>query len=52
MEGTIPVFYHLPKFLIDHGATHSFGNPAFMCGIDVNPIKLPYDLEVKTPTKD
>ncbi|XP_071933835.1 uncharacterized protein [Coffea arabica] len=50
VEGTIPIFHRLAKLLIDPGATHSFVNPAFMCGIDVNPVKLPYDLEVKTLT--
>ncbi|XP_027109390.1 uncharacterized protein [Coffea arabica] len=50
VEGTIPVFHRLAKLLIDPGATHSFVNPAFMCGIDINSIKLPYDLEVRTPT--
>ncbi|XP_071912345.1 uncharacterized protein [Coffea arabica] len=52
VEGTIPVFHRLAKLLIDPEATHSFVNPAFMCGIVVNPVKLPYDLEVKTPTRD
>ncbi|XP_027066824.1 uncharacterized protein LOC113782379 [Coffea eugenioides] len=52
VEGTIPVFHRLAKLLIDPGATHSFVNPAFMCGIDVNPVKLPYVLEVRTPTRD
>ncbi|XP_071901033.1 uncharacterized protein [Coffea arabica] len=52
VEGTIPIFHRLAKLLIDPGATHSFVNPAFMCGIVVNPVKLPYDLEVKTPTGD
>ncbi|XP_071920667.1 uncharacterized protein [Coffea arabica] len=52
VEGTIPIFHRLAKLLIDPGATHSFVNPAFMCGIAVNPVKLPYDLEVKTPTGD
>nr|XP_027093662.1 uncharacterized protein LOC113714065 [Coffea arabica] len=50
VKGTIPIFHRLAKLLIDPGATHSFVNPAFMCGIVVNPVKLPYDLEVKTPT--
>ncbi|XP_027118548.2 uncharacterized protein [Coffea arabica] len=50
VEGTIPIFHRLAKLLIDPGATHSFVNPAFMCGIAANPVKLPYDLEVKTPT--
>ncbi|XP_071902640.1 uncharacterized protein [Coffea arabica] len=52
VEGTIPVFHRLAKLLIDPGATHSFVNPAFMCGIAVIPVKLPYDLEVKTPVGD
>ncbi|XP_027157418.1 uncharacterized protein LOC113758945 [Coffea eugenioides] len=52
VEGTIPVFHHLAKLLIDPGATHSFVNPAFMCGIAVNPVKLPYNLEVRTPIGD
>ncbi|XP_071924856.1 uncharacterized protein [Coffea arabica] len=52
VEGTIPIFHRLAKLLIDPGATYSFVNPAFMCGIVVNPVKLPYDLEVKTPTGD
>ena len=30
VEGTIPVFHHLTKLLIDPGATHSFVNPAFV----------------------
>ncbi|XP_071933783.1 uncharacterized protein [Coffea arabica] len=52
VEGTIPVFHRLAKLLIDPGPTHSFVNPAFMCGIAVNPVKLPYDLEVRTPIGD
>nr|XP_027098911.1 uncharacterized protein LOC113718190 [Coffea arabica] len=52
VEDTIPVFHRLAKLLIDPGATHSFVNPAFMYGIDINPVKLPYDLEVRTPTED
>ncbi|XP_027098915.1 uncharacterized protein LOC113774135 [Coffea eugenioides] len=52
VEGTIPVFHRLAKLLIDPGATHSFVNLAVMCGIDVNPVKFPYDLEVRTPTGD
>ena len=52
VEGTIPVFHRLAKFLIDPGATHSFVNPTFMHGIDISPVKLPYDLEVRTPTED
>ncbi|XP_071939216.1 uncharacterized protein [Coffea arabica] len=50
VEGTVPIFHRLAKVLIDPGATHSFVNPAFMCGIDVKPVRLPYDLEVRTPT--
>ena len=50
VEGMIPIFHRLAKVLIDPGATHSFVNPNFMSGIDVKPIKLPYDLEVRTPT--
>ncbi|XP_027158240.1 uncharacterized protein LOC113759862 [Coffea eugenioides] len=50
VEGTIPVFHRLARILIDPGATHSFVNPEFMCGIDINPVTLPYELEVSTPT--
>ncbi|XP_027178078.1 uncharacterized protein LOC113777243 [Coffea eugenioides] len=52
VEGTIPVFHRLARTLIDPGATHSFVNPEFMCGIDINPVTLPYELEVSTPTGD
>ncbi|XP_027172053.1 uncharacterized protein LOC113771683 [Coffea eugenioides] len=52
VEGTIPVFHRLARILIDPGATHSFVNPNFMCGIDITPVSLPYDLEVSTPTGD
>ncbi|XP_027150214.1 uncharacterized protein LOC113750440 [Coffea eugenioides] len=52
VEGTLPIFHRLTKVLIDPGATHSFVNPAFMCGIDVKPVRLPYDLEVRTPTSN
>ncbi|XP_027155773.1 uncharacterized protein LOC113756211 [Coffea eugenioides] len=52
VESTIPVFHRLAKILIDSGATHSFVNPEFMCGIDIQPVSLPYDLEVSTPTED
>ncbi|XP_027177936.1 uncharacterized protein LOC113777090 [Coffea eugenioides] len=52
VEGTIPIFHRLARVLIDPGATHSFVNPNFMSGIDLKPIKLPYDLEVKTPIGD
>ena len=50
MESTIPVFHRLAKSLIDPGATHSFVNPTFMCGLDVKVERLPYDLEVRTPS--
>ncbi|XP_071928109.1 uncharacterized protein [Coffea arabica] len=52
VEGTIPVFHCLARILIDPGATHSFINPEFMCGIDINPVTLSYELEVSTPTRD
>ena len=38
--------------MIEPGATDSFVNPTFMCGSDVKPDKLSYDLEVRTPTSD
>ncbi|XP_027155931.1 uncharacterized protein LOC113756445 [Coffea eugenioides] len=50
VEGTIPVFHRLDRILIDPGATHSFVNPDFLCGIDITPVSLLYDLEVSTPT--
>ncbi|XP_071905696.1 uncharacterized protein [Coffea arabica] len=50
VEGTLPIFHRLAKVLIDPGATHSFVNPSFMSGIDVQPVRLPFDLEVRTPT--
>ena len=46
----IPIFHHLTKILIDLGATHSFVSPTFILGIDVKVERLPYDLEVRTPT--
>ncbi|XP_071905700.1 uncharacterized protein [Coffea arabica] len=49
VEGTFPIFHRLAKVLIDPGATHSFVNPSFMSGIDVQPVRLPFDLEVRTP---
>ncbi|XP_071926100.1 uncharacterized protein [Coffea arabica] len=49
VEGTLPIFHRLGKVLIDPGATHSFVNPSFMSGIDVRPVRLPFDLEVRTP---
>ncbi|XP_027182086.1 uncharacterized protein LOC113780486 [Coffea eugenioides] len=52
VEDTIPIFYRLVKILIDPGATHSLVYPNFMSGIDLKPIKLPYDLEVKMPIGD
>nr|XP_027090335.1 uncharacterized protein LOC113711369 [Coffea arabica] len=50
VEGTIPVFHRLAKILIDPGATHSFVSPTFILEIDVKAERLPYDLEVRTPT--
>nr|XP_027101649.1 uncharacterized protein LOC113722569 [Coffea arabica] len=50
VKGTIHVFHHLAKILIDPGATHSFVSLTFMLGIDVKVERLPYDLEVRTPT--
>ena len=50
VEGTITIFHRFAKVLVDPGATHSFVNPNFMCGIDIKPASLPYDLEVSTPT--
>ena len=52
VEDTIPVFHRLARILMDPGATHSFVNPYFMCGIDIKPVSLPYDLEVSAPTGD
>ncbi|XP_071927217.1 uncharacterized protein [Coffea arabica] len=49
VEGTLPIFHRLTKVLIDPGATHSFVNPSFMSGIDVQPVRLPFDLEIRTP---
>ncbi|XP_071901054.1 uncharacterized protein [Coffea arabica] len=49
VEGTLPIFHRLVRVLIDPGATHSFVNPNFMSGIDVQPVRLPFDLEVRTP---
>ncbi|XP_071921795.1 uncharacterized protein [Coffea arabica] len=49
VEGTLPIFHRLARVLIDPGATHSFVNLIFMSGIDVQPVKLPFDLEVRTP---
>ncbi|XP_071933786.1 uncharacterized protein [Coffea arabica] len=49
VEGTLPIFHRLARVLIDPGATHSFVNPIFMSGIDVQPVKLSFDLEVRTP---
>ncbi|XP_071906044.1 uncharacterized protein [Coffea arabica] len=49
VEGTLPIFHRLAKVLIDPGATHSFVNPSFMSGIDVQPVRLPFDLEIRTP---
>ncbi|XP_027109273.1 uncharacterized protein [Coffea arabica] len=47
---TVPICHRLARVLIDSGATHSFVNPNFMRGIDLKPIKLPYDLEGRMPT--
>ncbi|XP_027066637.2 uncharacterized protein [Coffea arabica] len=52
VEGTIPVFCRPARILIDPDATHSFVNPEFMCGNDIQPVSLPYDLEVSTPMGD
>ncbi|XP_027177957.1 uncharacterized protein LOC113777109 [Coffea eugenioides] len=52
VEGTIPIFHRLARVLIDPGATHSFINPNFMIGIELKSVKLPYDLEVKSPIGD
>nr|XP_027062810.1 uncharacterized protein LOC113689203 [Coffea arabica] len=49
VEGTLPIFHRLAKVLIDPGATHSFVNPSFMSGIDMQPVRLPFDLEIMTP---
>ncbi|XP_071916280.1 uncharacterized protein [Coffea arabica] len=49
VEGTLPIFHRLARVLIDPGTTHLFVNPTFMSGIDVKPVKLPFDLEVRTP---
>nr|XP_027088732.1 uncharacterized protein LOC113710084 [Coffea arabica] len=49
VEGTLPIFHRLVRVLIDPGATHSFVNPTFMYGIDVKAVRLPFDLEVRTP---
>nr|XP_027109228.1 uncharacterized protein LOC113729095 [Coffea arabica] len=48
VEGTLPIFHRLARVLIDPGATHSFVNPIFMAEIDVQPVRLPFDLEVRT----
>ncbi|XP_071939141.1 uncharacterized protein [Coffea arabica] len=49
VEGTLPIFHRLVRVLIDPGATHSFVNPTFMSEIDEKPVRLPFDLEVRTP---
>ncbi|XP_071928152.1 uncharacterized protein [Coffea arabica] len=49
VEGTLPIFHQLARVLIDPGATHSFVNPNFMSGIDVQPVRLPFDIEVRIP---
>ena len=38
--------------MIDSGETHSFVHPICMCAIDVKDKRLPYNLEVRTPTGD
>ena len=50
VEGTILIFHHLVRVLVDPGATHSFIDPHFMKGIDVQCEFLPFDLKVMTPT--
>ncbi|XP_071920696.1 uncharacterized protein [Coffea arabica] len=50
VEDTIPVFHRLAKILIDPDATHSFVSPTFMFEIDMKVERLPYELEVRTPT--
>ena len=52
VEGTIPIFHRLAKDLINTSATYSFVNPNFVSGIDLKPINVPYDLEIRTPTRD
>ncbi|XP_071933052.1 uncharacterized protein [Coffea arabica] len=52
VEGTVLVFHCLAKILIDPSTTHYFVNLNFMNGINLKPIKLSYDLEVKMPTGD
>ena len=52
VKGMSSVFHRLTKILIEISAIHSFVNPNFMCGIDVKLVKLPYDLEVRTPMGD
>ncbi|XP_027086577.1 uncharacterized protein [Coffea arabica] len=49
VKGTLPIFHRLVRVLIDPGATHSFVNSTFMSRIDVKPVILPFDLEVRTP---
>ena len=50
MKGMLPVFHRLAWTLIDPGTTHSLVTPDFMCGIDMKPTKLSYDLEIRMPT--
>ena len=52
VEGTILIFHRLTKVLVDHSASHSFVSLAFMCGVDINPVRLPYDPEVRTHMGD
>nr|XP_027109274.1 uncharacterized protein LOC113729149 [Coffea arabica] len=49
VEGTLLIFHRLARVLIDRGATKPFVNPTFMSRIDVKPVRLPFDLEVRTP---
>ncbi|XP_027168564.1 uncharacterized protein LOC113768415 [Coffea eugenioides] len=48
VEGMVLVFHYLTKVLSGRGTTHSFTNSRFMSGVEVRPIKFPYDLEVRT----
>ena len=52
VEGTIPIFNHLVKILIDPSVMHSFVIVDFMRGIGMKSNKLPYDLEIKTHPSD
>lgn len=52
IEGTIPIFHCMAQGLINPGPIHSFCNPDFMCNMDVNVERLPYELKVSTLTSD